>query len=87
MVRNLYNLCKPGGRIVGIGSSPKCPPEKLEKEKKYGRFYTIDDNYFNKNGSQYLVRIVDEEANLDITLVLNWYAAEHYEKVFKQIGF
>lgn len=57
MVRNIFNLCKPGGRVVGMGSSMKCPPEKLKRDEKYGRFYTIDDDYFNKNGTKYLVRI------------------------------
>ena len=34
-----------------------------------------------------MVRIVDQEADLDITLVLYWYSAEHYEAIFKKVGF
>lgn len=83
----MFNLCRPGGRVVGMGSSPFCPPEKLKRDEKYGRFYTISDDYLKKNGTKYLVRIVDSEADLDITLVLYWYSPQYYEDVFKKIGF
>eukprot|EP00347_Sterkiella_histriomuscorum_P009145 403342348 len=88
MVRNIWNLCKPGGRVCGMGSSPKLSVDKLKKEEKYGRFYTVEpETYFKENASRYVVRIVDEEANLDINLVLNWFSAEHYERTFKKLGF
>lgn len=88
MVRNIWSLCKPGARVCGMGSSPKCPADKLARDAKYGRIYTIDEEtYYKKNGSKYVVRIVDDEANLDISLVLYWYSAEHYERVFKEMGF
>jgi hypothetical protein len=87
MVRNMYSLLKPGGRVAGLGSSCKVPAECLKKEEKYGRFYETDDNYFKKNGTKYTVRIVDEEADLDISLVLYWYSEKYYEDVFKKVGF
>ena len=87
MVRNIYNLCKPGGRVVGMGSNPKIAPEFLSLNKKYGRTYTIDDNYYKQNGTRYVIRIEDRDANLDIDLVLYWYSPSHYEKIFQKMGF
>ena len=77
MVTNLYNLCTPGGRVAGMGSSPFIPADKLLLNAKYGRTYTLDDDYFKVNGSRYTIRIVDHD--VDINLVLYWYSPEHYE--------
>ncbi|CDW84807.1 UNKNOWN [Stylonychia lemnae] len=88
MIRNIWNLCKPGGRVCGMGSSPKVPADALLKEHKYGRSFTTDpDTYFKRNSSKYIVRIEDKDADLDISLVLYWYSAEHYENIFKKLGF
>jgi hypothetical protein len=87
MVRNIWSLCKPGGRVAGIGSSCMVPPERLEKEKKYNRFFDVDQNYFKQNGTRYTVRMVDDEMKLDLSVVLYWYDKSHYEEVFKKVGF
>lgn len=87
MVTNLFNLCKAGGRAAGMGSSPKIPADKLLLNAKYGRTYTLEDDYFKVNGSRYTIRIVDQEHDVDIPLVLYWYSPEHYEQVFKKVGF
>jgi len=81
-------LCKPGGRVCGMGSSPFLSPDRLQKELKYGRSFSVDpETYFKKNGSRYVVRIEDKDADLDINLVLYWYSPQHYEKIFKKMGF
>jgi ubiquinone/menaquinone biosynthesis C-methylase UbiE len=87
MVRNIYSLCKPGGRVAGMGSSPMIPPEKLDLGKKYGRTYELDDDYFKKNGARYVIRIIDDDLEVDIKLVLYWHSAEHYEQIFRKVGF
>lgn len=84
MVRNMWTLCKPGGRVCGMGSSPFLTPDKLKKEEKYNRFFMVnDETYYKQNASRYLVRMIDEEADQDLNVVLNWFHPDFYQSTFE----
>ncbi|CDW82993.1 methylase [Stylonychia lemnae] len=84
MVKNIWNLCKPGGRVCGLNASPFLTRENFNKAADYCvTFSTDSDSYFEKNATEYAVTYTD----LNITLVLYWYSPSHYEKTFEKLGF
>ncbi|CDW76070.1 UNKNOWN [Stylonychia lemnae] len=88
MVQNIWNLCKPGGRVCGLNASPFVPVEEFKKDEKYGLSLSQKSTfYFEENASEYSVRLFDKEADMDISLRLMWYSGQFYEEAFRKAGF
>ncbi|CDW81677.1 UNKNOWN [Stylonychia lemnae] len=88
MVQNIWNLCKPGGRVCGLNGSPFIPREQFDKDEKYGQVLSSNsDSYYKNNASEYSVRLFDKVADLDISLKVMWFSGEYYEQIFKKVGF
>lgn len=71
-----------------MGSSPFLTPDKLKKEEKYNHFFMVnEETYYKQNASRYLVRMIDEESDQDLNVVLNWFHPDFYKSTFEKIGF
>jgi hypothetical protein len=91
MLKNIYNLCKPGGRVIGVHLDPSritTQGGKTDIFNKYNvKLVNAEGKDFTKDGVDYETHFINKEGGMETVYPMTHYTDKTYEDTFKEQGF
>ena len=85
-VKNLYDLLKPGGKLIGLNANFKITPEEYKSLEKYRDYIKVEKQPLEE-GDKIICNCQEDINNPPIDVVVYYMKPETYEKSFAKFGF
>lgn len=85
-VKTMYDLVKPGGKLIGLNASMHLKPQELKLHEKYGDFIRTEKGTLEE-GDKITLAFKEDPNGPFIDVIIYYHKPETYEAIFAKVGF